>query len=556
MGSKRSQAESSVQHTPMRWWGWGREGALPALSAAALGGVAERIGLDGIPTPPVALEHVVVAPPRIGDAAVAALRRAVGEEAVRLGRRERILHAAGKGYLDLVRMRAGTPEGAPDAVLLPRDENGLRAALAVCARHDLAVVPFGGGTSVVGGLAPLPEGHAAVVSLDLARLAAIRLDTESRTVSAGAGLRVAALERELAHAGLTLGHFPQSYEYVTLGGCAATRSAGQASSGYGRFEEMVIGMQLIAPAGELSAVGVPASAAGPNLREVIVGSEGSLGVISSLTLRLAAAPASSRYEGFVFEDFEAGVATLRTLAQDGPTPTVARLSDEQETELSLLLAAGGGIARRITDAYVRARSGSKRCLAILGFEGSELDVRVASSLAGGIARANGALPLGERAGAAWLSSRFAAPYLRDELLTQGALVETLETAGTWSCLCRLRKAVGGAIEGALRGSGTPGAAGCHISHVYDSGASLYFTFLARRLPGSEEGQWRAVKDAATDAIVANGGTISHHHGVGRDHARWLEREIGADGIAALCALKARFDPDGLMNPGKLLLSEL
>jgi alkyldihydroxyacetonephosphate synthase len=538
----------------MRWWGWGDPGEASRLGPRALSSVAEALGCELTPMPPVALARVAVQPSRLSATARSALRSALGAERVIEQREQRILHATGKGYLDLVRLRAGAPEGMPDAVLRPRGEDELRAALAACSEHRVAVVPFGGGTSVVGGLAPLRGELDAVVSLDLGELRSIVLDRESLSVTAGAGLRVIALEQALAREQLTLGHFPQSYEYVTLGGCAATRSAGQASSGYGRFEEMVLGARLIAPAGELTALALPATAAGPDLRETILGSEGALGVISSLTLRVRRAPEQRSYEGFLFESFDAGVEALRQLAQDGPKPTVARLSDAPETAISLRLAdSGGGLAHRLGHAYVAARSAGGRCLAILGFEGSERDVALSRAAASSVARRHGALRLGRRGGEAWRATRFGTPYLRDDLMSSGVLVETLETATSWTRLRDLHASVASAISRALHDCGTPGLVGCHVSHVYPTGASLYFTFIARRRAGGEEEQWSAAKRAACEAIVAGAGTISHHHGVGRDHAPWLAREVGADGVAVLRAMKRRLDPHGVMNPGKLLL---
>lgn len=552
MDSSGSQAEQRQAPPQMRWWGWGDPRREPRLGAGALRRIAEELGLGERPQPPVALEHVQVAPSRLSDAALQELRGLLGERGVRSDHAERVLHAAGKGHLDLVRLRAGEPGRTPDAVLYPQDEAQLRAALALCAQRSIAIVPFGGGTSVVGGLAPLRGSHEAVVALDLQKLCRISLDRESRIVTAGAGLRVAELERRLRSEGLTLGHFPQSFEYVSLGGCAATRSAGQASSGYGRFEEMVLGLRLIAPEGEIDALTLPASAAGPDLRQLIVGSEGALGVIGSLSLRLQRTPPARSYEGFMFEGFAAGVTALRTLAQDGPKPTVARLSEQRETELSLALSQSSGLVQRLGRRYVTARSHGEGCLAILGFEGEHRQVAIARRRAGELARSCGALRLGRRAGEAWLAQRFAAPYLRDELLTHGVMVETLETATTWDKLEGLRNSVTTAIERALAACGTPGLVGCHISHIYEAGASLYFTFLAERLLGSEERQWRSVKQAACEAIVAGSGTLSHHHGIGIDHTPWIERELGAGGVAALRALKAQLDPAGVMNPGKLL----
>jgi alkyldihydroxyacetonephosphate synthase len=537
----------------MRWWGWGDPEHRSSLPPHALAFLRETVGIAERPRPPVALTHVRLAPSRLSADVIAELRTAVGRDGVRDEHEERVLHAAGKGYPDLVRLRAGEPEDAPDAVLYPGSSEELRGLLDLCARRGLALVPFGGGTSVVGGVAPLRGEHAAVLALDMRRLGElVELDRESLAVTAQAGMRVPTLERLLGARGLTLGHFPQSYEYVSLGGCAATRSAGQASTGYGRFEELVLGLRMSAPAGELSPRALPASAAGPDLRELLVGSEGTLGVIHELTLRVREAPEHSRYEGVFFEDFASGAAALRELAQERIAPSVARLSDENETRTSLALAGAGGLKRRIGRAYIGARGYGAGCLAILGFEGSERSVGDRRKAALALARRHGGLPVGRSPGEAWRAQRFAAPYLRDDLLTQGVLVETLETAAPWSKLMGLHGAVEGAIGGALTAQGTPGLAMCHISHLYETGASLYFTFLARQREGAEIEQWRAVKHAAGDAILAAGGTITHHHAVGRDHAPWMEREIGAQGVGALRALKAQLDPAGIMNPGKLL----
>jgi alkyldihydroxyacetonephosphate synthase len=501
----------------------------------------------------VALEHVNLPPTTLSAETLRAVAEVVGVENVHTDHRERVWHAAGKGYPDLVRLRGGAPEGAPDAVLYPGSREEVRGLLSACARLSLAVVPFGGGTSVVGGVEPLRGAHGGVVALDMGRMGGVLdLDEASLTVSVQAGMRVRDLERWLAEKGLTLGHFPQSFEYVSVGGCAATRSAGQASTGYGRFERMVRGLRMCAPTGDIELGALPASAAGPSLQELVVGSEGTLGVIDELSLRVRRAPEERVYEGVFFETFSAGVTALRELAQHHAAPDVARLSDEGETRMSLALAGTGGLKGRIGKAYLGMRGYGGGCLAIFGFEGYVEEVAVRRHRAMGMVRRHGGLPVGKSPGEAWLKSRFSAPYLRDELLTQGVMVETLETATQWSNLEALHGKVAEAIDQALRACGTPGLAMCHMSHLYETGASLYFTFLARQLAGEEIGQWQAVKAAASSAIVEGGGTITHHHAVGRDHAPWMEGEVGREGVRALRALKAELDPEGIMNPGKLL----
>jgi alkyldihydroxyacetonephosphate synthase len=537
----------------MRWWGWGDPEHPTGLPPHALSFLAEHVGMATRPRPPVALESVRLDAPRLGEAALARLRDVTGHDGVRDDHTARVEHAAGKGYPDLVRLRAGEPAGAPDAVVYPAGHEQVRAVLELCGELRIAVVPFGGGTSVVGGVSPLRGEQQGAIALDLGRVAELlSLDRASMTAHVGAGMRAAELERRLAAGGLTLGHFPQSFEYVSLGGCAATRSAGQASTGYGSIDKMVLGLRLAAPAGDIDLAPQPATAAGPGLRQLLVGSEGTLGVISELSLRVREAPRERIYEGILFEDFATGVDAMRGLAQEHVAPDVARLSDVAETRMSLALAGSGGAKGRLGRAYIGLRGYGDGCLAIMGFEGGPEEVAFRRARARALTKAAGGLHLGRSPGDAWRRSRFAAPYLRDELLTHRIMVETLETATQWSNLQELHAGVGAAIAQALAEQGTPGLVMCHVSHLYDSGASLYFTFIAAMLEDDPIGQWRAVKERASRAIVEGGGTITHHHAVGVDHAGWMDREIGTEGVAALHALKSQLDPAGIMNPGKLL----
>jgi alkyldihydroxyacetonephosphate synthase len=382
-------------------------------------------------------------------------------------------------------------------------------------------------------------------------LESVGVEARSLLATAGAGVRLPVLEERLGRAGFTLGHFPQSFEYATVGGCVATRSAGQASTGYGRIDELVHGVRLAAPAGDLALPALPASAAGPDLRELVVGSEGTLGVITEAVLAVRPAPAARRYDGLVFESFAAGAEAFRAVVQEHAAPDVTRLSDEDETRLTLALA-GESRATRVMARYLRARGVRGGALAIVGWEGTEHDVRRRRARSLALLRRAGAISLGGAPGRAWEQGRYGGPYLRDDLLDHGVLAETLETAHTWSRLDDLYRAVGHALRSTLTARGTPPLVMCHISHLYETGASLYFTFLVRAKPGAELDQWRAAKDAAGAAIVATGGTITHHHAIGRDHVPWLEAETGALGLDALRAVKERFDPAGIMNPRKLL----
>ena len=480
------------------------------------------------------------------------LEDAVGGAAwVRSAAAWRIFHSGGKSYLELVRMRAGAPHGAPDAVVFPASHEEVLQVLAICSAERVAVVPFGGGTSIVGGLAAIAGAQHAVISLDLSRLGGLlAVDAASLTISVAAGMRGPALEAALAEHDLTLGHYPDSFEFVSIGGCAATRSVGQASSGYGRIDDAIQGVRIATPAGELAPAALPASAAGPALRELIVGSEGVLGVITGLLMRVRTRPARHCYEGVVFDTFAAACEALRAVIQDRAMPDVVRLSDELQT--NILLAAGESNGRRapLGRHGLRSRAG---VLAIVGWEGQRDSVERRRLHTMTLLRRGGGTLIGEGAGRAWAASRFAAPYVRDELLGRGVLVDQFETASTWSGLEPLRdRPSPAALVEALNACGTPPLIGSQISHVYDTGASLTFTVLARSPAGQEEAQWRAAKDAASAAIVRAGATISHHHGIGRDNAPWAQAELGELGVSSLRALKAHLDPVGVMNPGKLI----
>ncbi|MGH2978715.1 MAG: FAD-binding oxidoreductase, partial [Solirubrobacterales bacterium] len=363
--------------TPMRWWGWGNPAHRSELPPAALAALRAELGAPDRTVTPVSLEDVRMAEPALRDRALRRLRDAVGEEWVRQDRLARVTHAAGKGYPDLVRLRSGAGENAPDAVVFPSGRDEVRAVLDACADERVAVVPFGGGTSVVGGVEPLRGSMGAAISLDLGRIDhAQQVDTRSLTAVLGAGLRGPAVEGALAPHGLTLGHFPQSWEYATLGGWVATRSAGQASTGYGSIEKLVAGLRCVAPAGEIRLPAMPATAAGPGMRQLLVGSEGVLGVITEATVRVRPRPASTHYEGWMFRRFEDGAEAFRALEQGHVIPDVARLSDEAETRQALSLSEGASLAQHAGRAYIGARGYSEGCLAILGFEGTRRDVDV------------------------------------------------------------------------------------------------------------------------------------------------------------------------------------
>ena len=533
----------------MRYWGWGEDDRAPAVNDHLVDWLSERLGGLEEPVPPAALDDFAGREGRLGRKLLTRLERTVGSGAVSTSLADRVVHAAGKGYPDLVRMREASALHLPDAVVWPGDASEVAGVLELCSRKGIAVVPFGGGTSVVGGVEPLGGEHRRVITLDTSRLRqVIAIDQVSRVARLGAGLRGPEVEHALQAQGLTLGHFPQSFEYSTVGGWVATRSAGQASSGYGRIDDLVRGVRLVAPEGSLTLDARPASAAGPDLRELVVGSEGAFGVITDAELEVAPRPEEVRYEAFVFPGFAAGARAFRDLAQEELQPDVTRLSDEDETEFYLAAAGLEGGRRAVLERYLAVRGVELAgcALAVLGWEGERGSCQRRRAAAMETIRRSGGVSIGTGPGKAWARGRFEGPYLRDELMARGVMVETLETATNWANADNLYQAVRSALE-----EEAP-VVGCHISHVYPTGCCLYFTFLARQEAGDLIGQWERVKRSACEAIVGAGGTITHHHGVGADHRRYLKREDGKTGIRILRSVKATVDPAGVMNPGKLV----
>ena len=526
---------------PMKWNAWGDPAEAKPLSEGIRSLLKQALGLDDSTTAELEAEQVRLRPSALSEADRDALAAIVGAEYFGVEDRARLLRAGGKSTLDLLRRKDSGVQDAPDAVLLPGSEEDVAAILRFCADRSIAIVPFGGGTSVVGGLDPIRGDFKAVISLDLRRLDRLHsLDEVSGEAELGAGLTGPDAERLLGERGYSLGHFPQSFQFATIGGFAATRSSGQDSAGYGRFNDMVRGLRTVTPAGVLDLGRAPESAAGPDLRQLMIGSEGLFGIITRVRVRVHPVPETTRYEAWSFPDFATGADALRAVVQTGTGPTVIRLSDEAETGVNLATTESIG-EDRVTGG----------CLAITVFEGTDAHTASRHAETHALLKAKGGRSLGEAPARAWEHGRFGAPYLRDSLLSAGALCETLETATSWSNVHVLKAAVTEALTTSLAESGTPALVLCHISHVYPTGASLYFTVVAGQR-GNPIEQWRKAKAAASDAMMRTGATITHHHAVGADHRPWMRDEVGDLGVAVLRAVKATLDPAGILNPGKLI----
>lgn len=542
------------------WWGWGDHAQTHEPAPEVLDALADFLG-----TPvshdrthePVRLANVQLPESGLTAADTAALTAVLQDGTFASDAEARVRHAGGKSYPDIYRLFHGNGELAPDAVATPASEDELAQLLAVCSERGIAVVPFGGGTSVVGGVNGVRGKHHAVIALDLCLFNRVRsIDEQSLIVEIEAGLRGPEFERLLQERGLTLGHYPQSHQEATLGGYVATRSAGQASTGYGRIDDNVIGLTMVTPTGTLELDGrAPASATGPGLRDFIVGSEGAFGIITRAKLRAAHIPSRKHYAAVAFPNENAAIAALRQMSQQlghGNLPDVCRWSDAEET---LGTVAQLGETGKKLEKYFAIRGLQEPSILLMVWEGQEsAEIALRVRRAKRIVRTHGAKWLPSLIAKKWEEGRFRGPYLRDHLMARGVLADTLETATTWDNLQNLHRAVGNAIRGALAELDRKCLVMAHISHVYEAGASLYYTFVAHETD-DPLAQWQAVKDAASRAIESAGGTISHHHSVGSDHLPYLAEEVGETGLRVFRAVKRELDPAGILNPGKLFAGE-
>ena len=513
------------------------------MPAAAIDLLRERIG-EGTARLDVDLAAVVGQVPR---------SRLPAHPLISTEPADRVLVARGQGFPDLIALRTGRIPAFPDGVARPVTRDEVRALLEHAQRSRARVIPYGGGTSVAGQVTTQPSSTPTLV-LSLERMTRLlSFCPEDRLATFGAGIAGRHLEAQLRARGCTLGHFPQSFELSTLGGWVATRSRGQQSLGHGRIEEMFAGGHLEAPAGSLDLPVFPASSAGPDVREWILGSEGRLGILTEVAVRVTALAERELFQAFAFAEFAAARACLRKLVAEGLPLSMLRLATPAETEVSLA-AASRPRGAAMMDAFLAMRGVRlpSSALLVAALTGRRDAVRLGLRELQRAARKGGGVAL-PGVGPAWSRARFRAPYLRDALWELGYGVDTVETATTWSAHQALQQGVEAALGKALEADDERVLVFSHLSHVYRSGANLYTTFLFRLTSDPEEtlSRWRRLKEAASRAIVAQGGTISHQHGVGVDHLPYLQAEKGALALGALRTLASVFDPDRMLNPGKL-----
>ena len=540
----------------MKWWGWGLRSesySLPdphyfwSFLEAKLGPLQRSTRVSS-------LNDIPVPTNRLAQSDLDRLKQIFGDGGFSTNNSDRLFHALGKSYPDLLRIRQGVVKAVPDVVVFPENEEQIQTLLEFASEQGWTILPFGGGTSVVGGVEPLAD-HRPVLTLNLQRMnRVLDIDHASNIARVQSGILGPDLERELNDSGFTLGHFPQSFEFSTLGGWIATRSAGQNSTKYGKIEHMVISLRMITPTGTLDLPEVPADAVGPSVLQFLIGSEGTLGIITQAVVRIHPIPQHRAFAAYLFTDFSAGVSAVRDMLQADLRPAVLRLADPEETAVAFMLSKTPNLSfkERLAQWYVGFRGFDlqQSALLILIFEGPRNLVSAAKREAHRYAKEG--LSLGGLPARKWMKERFRHPYLRDDLLDRSVMVDTLETATTWEKLPELYKAVRQALSESILSTAPGALIFTHLSHAYPDGASLYFTFMAQQQAGKELEQWQMVKKAATAAILEHKGALSHHHGIGSMHKVWLESYLGQEGMLLLSHLKNKVDPNNIMNPGKLL----
>lgn len=544
----------------MKWWGWGDEdvgfdslahpGAWPYAKAVL------DVESDEVNAPHVPLETVRLRDAIQHEGFLTDLRRGMRADQICDSRRERVIHAYGKGFRDLFRMRRGLADGAPDLVLYPENESDVLRTLRAAARHDVVVIPFGGGSNIAGCL-ERSESRRMVVSLDMRRMRRVlEVDTESFTARIEAGAFGPDLEEQLNAHGLTLGHFPDSFLHSTLGGWIATRSAGMQSDKYGKIEDMVIALRMVTPVGVLATRTVPKSSNGIDVNHLCIGSEGTLGVITEATMRVHPRPELRRTHGYLFPEFEAGIEAMHECVRKECVPSMLRLSDPDKTALSLAFKPPSSrlsqAATKIMKTYLKAKGfDSRACLMLTTFEGSKNGAVRQHSQVSAIYRRFGAVDLGSGSGKSFESTKYDFPHIRDFLLDRGITSDVSETSTVWSNIVPLYQATTAGLRAAIQESGVRPWVGCHISHTYQSGASLYLTFACRQQDGREMQQYLHAKRVVQQSFIDHRATLSHHHAVGTEHLPWLTDDISPVGVMAVGAIKGGLDPDNIMNPGRL-----
>lgn len=562
-GNLQQNRRMSAEVKHMKWWGWGEEGVSFDLSdrPGVWPYLAGQLGItEPEMTPPVTFESIQLPAMKRHEPFLADIRRALKPDQFRDDKMERLVHSAGKSFRDLWRLRRGLVSHAPDLVAYPESEADIVTLVTAAQVHEVVLIPFGGGSNIAGCLESKDVHGRMIVSLDMGRMnRVLEVDSQSLVARLQPGALGDDMEAQLQSHGVTLGHFPDSFLHSTLGGWIATRSAGMQSDKYGKIEDMVVSLRMVTPSGTIVTRTVPKCSNGIDVNHLCIGSEGILGVITEATMRVHRLPERKAYYGYLFPDFESGVAATHECVRRDLMPVITRLNDPFKTQLSFAFKQRTTpFKQRIANGmkwYLRHVKGidfSKCCMMITAFEGEAAAFRQRRAEVNDIYRRHGAVSLGDSPGRSFEKSKYDFPHLRDFVMDRGIVADVSETATVWSNLLNLHAKASEFIAQAIRDTGSPPWVGCHVSHNYHAGASLYFTFGAAPHRGRELEQYLYVKKAAEDAFLKYGGTLSHHHAVGTEHLPWIEEDLSPTGLLAVRALKSGLDPKNIMNPGKIL----
>ena len=556
--------EADIRH--MKWWGWGHEDVMfdDSTKPELWPYLKRELGVDEIRwEKPVAFEDVTLPEQKNNEAFLAAIGAGLGEGQVVDDKKSRLVHAAGKSFRDLWLMRHGQVQFAPDCVVYPDTEEDVALVVRAAHEHGVVLVPFGGGSNIAGCLVPSDRGGRMVVSLDMCRMhRVLEVDRYSLTARIQPGVYGQHLEDQLAEHGVTLGHFPDSFLHSTLGGWVATRSAGMQSDIYGKIEDMVISLRMVTPSGTIITRTVPKSSNGIDIKHLCIGSEGILGVITEVVVQVHHKPEKEDWYGWLFPDFTSGLDAIHECHRGDCMPTVTRLNDPKKTALSFAFKhPKTGIKDKIAKVFkwyignVKNIDFNQCCLMVVKYEGTPQTFNRIKNRVTTIYKKHRGVCLGAEPGRSFAKVKFDFPHLRDYVMDRSIMADVSETATTWDNLRTLHESGLADVEQAIKDTGVDAWVGCHLSHSYRTGASLYFTFGCLQREGREIEQYLYVKKAAEDAFMKNGGTLSHHHAVGTEHLPWVEEDLSPTGLKAVKALKAGLDPNDIMNPGKIIPSE-
>lgn len=548
----------------MKWYGWGHATKQfnitdkPELWPF----IAQRVGFkqNEIPsTLPVNINSIHLPHQKLNEEALLSLHTHLKKDQLAFDSFERLLHTYGKSFRDLWRIRNGLIESAPDCVCYPESEQDVCAVLSIAKQHNCIVIPFGGGTNIAS-CVESPKSERMIISLDMRRMnKVLAVDKQSLTATIQAGALGPDIEKQLNAAGVNLGHFPDSFEHSSIGGWVATRSAGMQSDKYGKIEDMVISLRMVSPEGTIVTKTVPKASNGIDINHVCIGSEGILGVITEVTVRVHPLPACKKFYGYLFPNFENGVAAIYECVTKQCMPIVTRLNDADKTALSFAYKTPQtglkNIFGKLVKNYlkqVKKWDFSKVCLMIIAFEGDKKSVQQQQKKVNAIYKKWGGFNLGTSPGAAFEKGKYDYPYLRDFAMDRGIIADASDTSVVWSNVISAYQNIRQDILKAIQETGSQGWCGCHISHTYHTGASLYFTFACAEKAGEGLAQYSHIKKASEDAFMKHGGCLSHHHAVGYEHLPWIIEDVSAAGIRAMQSLKSGLDPQNIMNPGKII----